>query len=156
MPSHNWLRGDRTSKDKEWQLYPELKLSTSLPSVCGVIKISLHGEIAREMPGVAGEYRPTAGGPVLKKGVRALWRGWYEWIVHTDGPDRLDVLLSGCVNWCPASYTPAVDRDEKRKWRYEDTGIEWIGSYIRLTCDTHSEELGPRRIEIRVPKLLLY
>ena len=53
VPSINWLYADGEGK---WQSDPELTISTSLPSVCPVINISLHGAAAREQSRAEGEY----------------------------------------------------------------------------------------------------
>ena len=75
LPSTNWLYFNGKGQGN-WQSDPELTLSTSLPSVCPVIKISLHGTAAKRYPRAGGEYRPTGGWscghPVFRNGDRYL------------------------------------------------------------------------------------
>jgi len=56
VPSTNWLYNDGKGG---WLSDPELTVSTSLPSVCQVINISLHGAAARAWSSAGGEYIPT-------------------------------------------------------------------------------------------------
>ena len=137
VPSNNWqyYYGGR------WKSDPELTVTTSLPSVCGVIRISLHGAAAT-WPETGGDYRPTgdwsAGRPVFSNGltylcVRPEWSGWYV----RDRPDSDGARLwSGCVTWCPASPRAAVrHRANISSWRYWKN--DWRNGDIRVTCDTH-------------------
>ena len=90
VPTNNWLYYDYDSKGG-WKSDPEMSVTTSHPSVCGVITISQHGE-ATAQPETGGKYRATgdwrAGRPVFSNGVRYLCvvpRGT-RWCVR-DSPD---------------------------------------------------------------------
>ena len=141
VPTNNWLYSD----GKEWHSDPELtvSMSTSLPPVCGVITISLHGAAARAQPETGGEYRATgdwsAGRPVFSNGVTYLCvrPAVSRWFV-TDSPGGDDAELgSGCVTWCPASPRAAVShRYNRSSWEYW-SNTSWSEGDIRLTCDTH-------------------
>ena len=150
VPTNNWLYVDY---DEEWQSDPEITVTTSHPSVCGLISISLHGAAATAQPETGGEYRATgdwsAGRPVFSNGLRYLsvGPGWSQWYVT----DTLDSsvrarLESACVTWCPASPRAAVSHSRRfhgnmkkqSSWKY------WNNIYdkgdIRVTCDTHDHQ----------------
>ena len=141
VPTNNWCYYDF---DKgRWQSDPEITASPSLPSVCGVIRISLHGAAATALPETGGEYRArdwSAGRPVFSNGVTYLCvrPSWRVWCVtdspESDGPR----LLSSCVTWCPASPRAALrSNNNKSSWRYQYQRHDWIAGDIRVTCDTH-------------------
>ena len=128
-------------------------MTTVLPSVCGVITISLHGAAAAAHPKTGGEYRATgdwsAGRPVFSNGVTYLYvvPGGTE-VGVADRPDSgLWRLRSGCVTWCPASPRATFShRDNQSSWEYYDKDFEdddyddrdgWRGGDIRVTCETH-------------------
>ena len=145
VPSNNW----QYYYGGKWQSDPELTVTTSLPSVCGVIRISLHGAAATAQPETGGEYRPTgdwsAGRPVFSNGLTYLCvtPEYTVWMVKDtpdyDGDIRLE---SGCVTWCPASPRAAVcRRNNKKSWRYRNkTNTAWREGDIRLNCETHKHE----------------
>ena len=142
VPTNNWLYA-ADEDGEEWEVDPEMTVTTSLPSVCGVITISLHGAAATAQSETGGEYRATgdwsAGRPVFSNGVTYLSvRPWKNAWWVTDSPDSLLARLqSGCVTWCPASPRTAIRHsDNQRSWRYEDK-YNWLDGDIRLTCDTH-------------------
>lgn len=122
VPSNNWqyYYGGKLQSD------PELTVTTSLPSVCGVIRISLHGAAATAQPETGGEYRATgdwsAGRPVFSNGVTYLCvrPGKTRWAVRSrPDSDWGARLRSGCVTWCPASPRAAVSHRlnrEKLSW----------------------------------------
>ena len=145
VPCNNWqyfgFGGWKSRWKGRWKSDPEMTASTSLPSVCPVINISLHGAAARAQPRAGGEYRPTgewsAGHPVFSNGdlylcVRPGLTGWSV----RDSPDNLGAkLVSGCVTWCPTSPRAALShrdsqyfdydtlawqRDNQRSWQYFD------------------------------------
>ena len=125
-----------------WQIDPEITVTTSLPSVCGVIRISLHGAAATAQPETGGEYRATgdwsAGRPVFSNGLTylSIWPGGTGWWI-TDSPDSYwhPRLKSGCVTWCPASPRPAVSQNQSSRRYWNNTG--YLDGDIRVTCDTH-------------------
>ena len=142
VPTLNWLyhNGVRLQTDYE------LTVTTSLPSVCGVITISLHGAAAKAQPQTGGEYRPTgywsAGRPVFSNGLTYLCvtPEYTVWMVKDtpdyDGDIRLE---SGCVTWCPASPRAAVSHSRNiSSWRYLKY-IDWHEGDIRVACDTHQQ-----------------
>ena len=140
VPPNNWQYGEGY-----WQSDPELTVTTSLPSVCEVIRISLDGAAATAQPQTGGEYRPMgawrAGRPVFSNGFKYLcvrvMPGWDKWWV-ADSPESFRFRLgSGCVTWCPASPRAAVSHREKsNSWKYENDG-DWREGDIQVTCDTH-------------------
>ena len=141
VPSNNW----QYYYGGKWQSDPELTVTTSLPSVCGVIRISLHGAAATAQPETGGEYRPTgdwsAGRPVFSNGVTYLcvWPGRSQWRVRDRLGSGLPWLSSGCVTWCPAAPRASVTHSHKYNqisWRYRNTP-SWSDGDIRVTCDTH-------------------
>jgi len=140
VPSINWLYWN--SKEG-WSSDPELTVSTSLPSVCPVIKISLSGAAARAEPRAGGEYRPTgewsAGHPVFFNGHRYLcvMPGRTVWSVGTSPHSTVSKLQSGSVTWCPTSPRAALNqRVNMSSWQYSDSG-DWQdgenGALILLT-----------------------
>lgn len=141
VPTNNW----QYSHDRKWKSDPELTVTTSLPSVCGVIRISLHGAAATAQPETGGDYRPTgdwrAGRPVFSNGLTYLcvMPGGTVWGVR-DRPDsdwQGTRLRSVCVTWCPASPRAAVShRVNISSWRYLKY-IDWHEGDIRVACDTH-------------------
>jgi len=139
VPSTNWLYYD----GEEMQSDPELTVSTSLPSICPVINISLHGAAARVQPRAGGEYRPTgewsAGHPVFFNGHRYLcvMPGRTVWSVGTSPHSTVSKLQSGSVTWCPTSPRAALNqRVNMSSWQYSDSG-DWQdgenGALILLT-----------------------
>ena len=139
MASNNWRYYD----GREWQSDPAITVTTSLPSVCGVITISLHGAAARRQPETGGEYRATgdwsAGRPVFSNGVRYLCvrpRGTV-WFVTDSSDSDWPRLVGGCVTWCPASPRAAVSHiNNQSSWGYLKNNA-WRKGDIRVTCDTH-------------------
>ena len=138
LPTNNWLYSYG-----EWKSDPEMTVTTSHPSVCGVITISLHGAAATAQPETGGEYRATgdwsAGRPVFSNGVTYLCvkPGGTKWGV-TDSPDGgLVRLRSRGVTWCPASPRAALSHSKNRSsWKYRNDSRYCEGD-IWLTCDTH-------------------
>merc|ERR1719436_1905019 len=55
VPTDNWL----CSTEYSWQPDPQMSVTTSLSSVCGLISITLLGAAARVQPETGGEYRAT-------------------------------------------------------------------------------------------------
>ena len=137
VPSTNWLYYD----GKDWSSDPMLTVSTSLPSVCPAIKISLHGAAARAQPWCGGEFRHagdwSAGHPVYSNGHMYLCvgPGRTSWAVRPS-PDSKDAgLQSGSVTWCPADDRAAInDRLNRSSWQYGDSG--WHDGDIRITRTT--------------------
>ena len=125
VPNTDWLYGD----GKEWTSDPKLTVSTSLPSVCPEINISLHGAAARAQSRAGGEYKPTgewsSGHPVFSNGelylrVRSRGTAWYVSSRPESGYAR---SRSGSVTWCPTNPRAAFShRDNIRSWQYADSG----------------------------------
>ena len=136
MPSTNW----RYLDDQDFfKSDPELTVSTTLPSVSPVIKVTLAGAAARAWSRVhvGGEYRPTGewscGHPIFSNGdtyirVRPMKTGWR--IGPSPGGAE---LFSGSVTWCPTSPRAAVSqRYNRRAWHYWDNN-KLHECYITLT-----------------------
>ena len=134
VPTTNWMFSEKGS----WSSDPELAVSTSLPSVCPVMKISLHGEAARAWPKAGGEYRPTgewsAGHPIFSNGDMYLCVVYASaWTVRQTpygaGPP---VLQSGSVTWDPTSPRAAQNQMlNVSSWQYWNEG--WKDGGIRVT-----------------------
>ena len=124
VPSTNWLRADGKGG---WPSDPMLTVSTSLPSVCPAIKISLHGAAARAQPGSGGEFRHagdwSAGHPVYSNGHKYLCvkPGKTVWGVTYSLDSKGGGLQSGSVTWCPADDRAAISqRLNRSSWQYGD------------------------------------
>jgi len=136
VPTSNWLY----DAEHGWQSDPELTITTSLPSVCGVISISLLGAAATAHPSCGGKYRATgdwsAGRPVFSNGTRYLRvrPGWNHWEV-TDQVKKesssRSKIKSSSATLCPASHKSG-SWSYWEYWTYNSNG----NAYIRLTCTT--------------------
>ena len=147
VPTNNWLYAEGGCCGKRgWYSDPQITVTTNLPSVCGLITISLHGAAANAQPGTGGEYRATgdwsSGHPVFSNGVTYLCvvpGGRQLWRVR-DSPDsgvfRLEI---GCVTWCPASPRAALSHRWNRSLGRYWNNPGWLNGDIRITCDTHQE-----------------
>ena len=93
VPPDMWLYRFNGS----WFSDPEITVTTSHPSVCGVITISLHGAAATAQPETGGEYRATgdwsAGRPVFSNGLTYL------------------CVEPGGTKWC-VSYSHYIDNKQ--------------------------------------------
>jgi len=135
VPPDNWL----CSTEYSWQSDPTMSLATSLPSVCGMINITLLGAAAKA-PETEGKYSATgqwsAGRPVFSNG-RTYLRvrpGANQWEV-TDQVKKLTkskILSSSATTSCPASNRAGT-------WKYWDY---WTfngngNAQIWLSCTYH-------------------
>ena len=141
VPRKNWLYA--VDDDDDWVPDPKLNLSSSLPSVCGDINISLDGPAASAKPETEGEYRPTAdwraGHPVFSNGVTYLTvvPRCSKWQVTYSPESDVATLQSGSVSWCPASTRAALSfSDNQSLWQYSYNGL-WHNGDIQVTCDSH-------------------
>ena len=140
----NWLYADGTGtfpKD------PKLTVNTSLPSVCSVITISLHGAAAERYPEAGGEYRPTGdwsyGHPVFSNGEQYLFGSPCSWSVGSS-PDSEDASLwSPRVSWCPGALV--IEGDVLTEWIFSypvgdrDEDWAWSEGDMKMTCKTHRQ-----------------
>ena len=142
VPNTNWLY--YVFGEGFWTSDSELTVSTSLPSICSVISISLHGEAAKAQPRAFGMYRPTgewsAGHPVFSNGDLYLCvvPTSTAWSVR-DGPDTIQArLYSGSVSWFPTSPRAAVShRFNRSSWQYWNNYLNWYdGDILVFGCDS--------------------
>jgi len=136
VPTTNWLY----DAEDGWQSDPQLTITTSLPSVCGVISISLLGAAATAHPGYEGKYKATkdwsAGRPVFSNGTKYLRvrPGWNHWEV-TDQVKKENSsrskIKSSSATLCPASHKSG-SWSYWEYWTYNSNG----NAFIRLTCTT--------------------
>ena len=132
-PTNNWLYAEGGCCGKRgWYSDPQLTVTTSHPSVCGVITISLHGAAAIAQPETGGEYRATgdwrAGRPVLSNGVTYLCvvPGGTLWRVRDRPGGGVFRLQIGCVTWCPASPSQSCSQSQMQQEFREILEQPWL------------------------------